>query len=504
MDFLGPLAPLGVDLILAVGLAFLIIVDVALPVGEKKSLSWGALAVVVGALAGTWLFDISGTALSGVYEGDSLALFMKRLFLTSGALSILASIPFAAEHYPRRQGEFFQLMICSLLGMTLLAGARDMLLLVVCFELMGIPLYILAAYSRRDSKSVEGALKLLLTGAVSTAITLFGLSFLFGLAQSTQLNAVAAYVAQHPSALALMGGTLAVAGMGFKIGVFPFHMWVPDTYEGAKTPVVLFLSVGPKAAGIVALVQLLYAGDATLLKSVTTVLVALAAVTLVAGNVAALNQSNVKRILAFSGVGHMGFLLMAMVAGGIDTLGLSSLLFYLAGYLFTNLGAFLVVHSVEQAGGDDTVSSFDGLGERSGFLSLAMLLFLLSLAGIPFVVGFWAKLYVFIAAWKAGMEILVVLGALFSVLALFYYLRIARAMFMNSAGEKAVVFEPDTPTTLAIAFCLVFVIGMGVQPRPFIEAAESAAADYLAGKNLTSAQASEGEGPRTTYGLATR
>ncbi len=484
LTFLGDLAPLSVDILLAAGIGLLLVWDILFVTADKRPIAIGAFVLSVVALACTWLLDINGTALTGAYVGDDLALFFKRIFLTAGSLAILSAIPYSNEHWPKRSAEYFELVLFSMLGMTLLAGVRDILLLVVAFELMGVPLYILAAYARRDGKSVEGALKLLLTGGVSSALVLFGVSILFGMSGTTELAGIATYAALEPSPLLLLGGTVAVAGMGFKIGVFPFHMWVPDTYEGSRPVVVTFMSVGPKAAGIVALIQILYAGDFTLLASVSTVLVALAAATMLVGNIAAIRQDNIKRLLGLSGVAHMGFMLMAMVAGTTGELGLATLLFYVLGYTFTNVGAFLVVSAVHSAGGDDSVDSFDGLVARSGFLSLAMLVFLLSLAGIPFVVGFWTKLYVFIAAWQAGMEILVVLGAVLSVLALFYYLRVARAMFMKPAPGDAPVFEPDTPTTLGIAVCLVFVIGMGLQPRPFIEAAENAATGYTAAKKL--------------------
>ena len=271
--------------------------------------------------------------------------------------------------------------------------------------------------------------------------------------------------------------TVALAGMGFKIGVFPFHMWVPDTYQGSTTPFVAFLAAAPKAAGIVAIIQVLFAGERSLLAGVTTMLIALAVVTLLAGNLLALNQSNVKRLLGYSGVAHMGFLLMALATGAAE--GLATLLFYIVAYLFTTVGAFLVVHAVASQGGDDSIASFDGLGRRSGWLGMAMLVFLLSLAGIPFAVGFWAKLYVFVVAWSAGMQWLVVVAAVLSVLALFYYLRVARAMFMNPPPEGAPTVRADFATNVGIMVCLAAVVGAGLYPAPLVEAAQSAATAFF-------------------------
>ena len=477
LDFLGPVAPLGVDLILIVGALAILLTDIAMPAGDKRILSYGTMGVLLAALVGCFTLEIDGSALGGAYVGDAMARFLKVVFIGGGFLAVLGSQAHIAESTPRRQGEYYELLLFSLLGMTLLAGTRDIILLVVCFELMGIPLYVLAAWERKDAKAVEGALKFFMVGAVSSVTILFGLSFLFGLAQTTAIPELAMWVASHRSAGVLVGGAIALAGMGFKLGVFPFHMWVPDTYESAETPLVAYMSVAPKAAGLAALVQLLYPADGALLNEVAVILLALATATLLAGNFLALNQSNVKRMLGYSGVAHMGFLIMALLCG--NELGLQMLLFYLLAYLFTNVGAFLVIHAVAKGGGDDTVASFDGLGRRSGWLGFAMLIFLLSLAGIPFVVGFWAKLYVFLAAWTAGLGWLVVLGAVLSVLALFYYLRVARAMFMNPpANEEPLTVEAWT--NFAIALCLLFVVGMGLMPRPFVEAAGVAAKAFFA------------------------
>ncbi len=457
----------------------MLVADLIMPHGEKRVLGWGAAAALLGALVATVVLDLNGTAVGGGYVGDAMAIFFKQVFLAGGLLAVLGSIEGVAERFPRRQTEYYLLLLCSVLGMTLLAGTRDLILLVVAFELMGIPLYILAAYERREPLAIEGALKLFVVGAVSSAAILYGLSLLFGVAGSSDLAVIATHVASEPSALAALGGSMALAGMGFKLGVFPFHLWVPDTYQGSTTPFVAFLSTAPKAAGLVALVQVLYAGGGVLLETVAPIVVGLAAATLVAGNLLALNQDNIKRLLGYSGVAHMGFLLMALVTG--SELGLAMLMFYVAAYLFTNVGAFLVVDALSRsnpADEVDTLGSFDGLFRRSGLLTWAMLAFLLSLAGIPFVVGFWAKMYVFMAAWTAGLSWLVVLGAVLSVLALFYYLRVVRAMFMNEPYTEAAVTIP-APTLVGIIACLLLVVGMGVMPGPVVELATTAAAGFV-------------------------
>ncbi len=478
IDIGNGLAPLQADLLLVVGMFAVLIADIAMPAGEKRVLGWATVATLVVALIGTFALDVHGTALSGAYVGDGVAMFFKRVFLLGAAVAVLGSLDAVARDFPRRQGEYWLMLLSSVLGMTLLAGARNLILLVVSFELMGLPLYVLAAFPRRDRRASEGALKLLMTGVVSTALTLYGISLLSGLASTTSIDGVAAYVTGNPNPLVTLAAIVAVGGMLFKIGVFPFHMWVPDTYQGSSTPFVAFLSSAPKAAGLIALVQVLLARDHALLDSAYLPLLAIATATLVMGNLLAIRQDHIKRLFAYSGVAHMGFALVALSLGTAE--GLSTLLFYVAVYVFTSIGAFLVVHAVRQGGGgDDTLASFDGLGRRNGWLALAMLTFLLSLGGIPFVAGFWAKLYVFMAAWAGGLAWFVVLGALISVLALFYYMRVARAMYMQPTPEGAGPIEVDFSTNVGIALSLAVVVGLGLYPTPVIESAQRAAEWFL-------------------------
>jgi NADH-quinone oxidoreductase subunit N len=381
--------------------------------------------------------------------------------------------------------------------MTLLPGARDLLLLVVCFELMGLPLYVLAAFAKTDSATTgsggagrvrgaaaEAGLKLYLVGAGSTALMLFGLSLVTGLAGGTGLSLLGA--APH-GPLLVLGMILLLAGMSFKLGVAPFHMWVPDTYQGAGTPFVAVLSAAPKAAGVAA-VALIFIGGLPAQQAIwAPLLVALCVVTLSVGTLLALSQTNIKRLLAYSGVAHAGFMLMALATG--TELGLQMLLFYLLSYVLTNVGSFLVVHAVAVSdGSDDSAQSFDGLAQRSPWLACAWLLFLLSLAGIPFVSGFWAKTYVFIAAYRAGMLWLVALGALLSVLALFYYLQLAKAAYVSDPTTTRPV-RVSVSLRAAIVFCLVGVVGIGVWPAPFLEAARRAAVPFFDAKALALAEA---------------
>jgi NADH-quinone oxidoreductase subunit N len=475
VSWLGAFSPLAVDILLCIGIFTILLADLILPPGDKKVLGWGSLGVLCACIAASFLIPCHGEAFGGAYTGSEFTVVLKQVFLVSGALTVLVSLSYAQRHFSNRQGEYYLLLLCSILGMSMVTGANNLILVAVCFELMGIPLYVLAAFSRNDKRGVEGALKLYLVGAVSSVTMLYGLSLLFGVTGSADIHTIAQSLSNTPPSGAILAISLTLAGIGFKIGVFPFHMWIPDTYEGAPTPIVGFISVAPKTAGLAILCQLLMAAQGSLMSLAFALLVILAGVTIIAGNILAINQDNIKRLLGYSGVAHMGFLLMALVS---PPTGIEMLLFYVMGYLFSNLGAFFVVHTVKEGGGDDSLTSFDGLVQRSGWLGMAMLIFLLSLAGIPFVVGFWAKLYVFMAAWAAGLYWLVVLGAVLSVVALFYYLRIARAMFMNPPIESKPV-EADAATSCAIFICLLFVVGMGVVPGYFVDIADSAAQDLL-------------------------
>lgn len=486
------LAPLSIPLVFVAGILFVFVVDLALP-KLGRGLGYITAALMLTTLTASFYLPSAGESLFKSYQGGEWSLFFMRVFLVAGILVVLGGIQFVAKRYPYRQGEYYLLLMASLLGMLLLPGAKELILLFVCFELMGLPLYILAAFAKTDAlpkpdsnphdKSMandnswqskknpapQAALKLYLIGAVSTVVTLMGMSFIYGVAQTT----VIAHFAVAPlQPILFLGIALVIAGFGYKIGAAPFHGWVADTYQGAGLPFVAFLSVAPKLAGLSALVALFVGGFYERSVLWLPVIVALAAFTLVVGNLLALGQNNIKRLLAFSGVGQMGYMLMALACNNEE--GLAAMLFYGAGYVVTNIGVFLVVLAVTQESTQESLSLFDGLGRRSPWLALSMLLFLLSLAGIPFVVGFWAKLYVFLVAWQAGLQWLVVAGAAMAVVALFYYMQVAKALYMKDALSE---FSPTVHVSLrlAIALCLALVVGMGAYPEPFLQAAQAAA-----------------------------
>jgi NADH-quinone oxidoreductase subunit N len=408
----------------------------------------------------------------GAYVLDELALFAKRLFLVATVIGILGSLTLRAPVFARRATEYYLIMLSSLLGMLTLASARDLVLLFVAFELMSIPLYAMAGFQKRDGEAVEAALKFFLVGTVSSALIAYGLSFVYGVTRTTLMSGIGPALAGG-SPLLILGLVVALAGLGFKIAAFPFHMWVPDTYEAANAPFVAWLSVAPKAAGFVVIFRLYLEGVGDRVVLWVPVATGLAAVTIVAGNLMALPQQNIKRLLAYSGIAHIGYMLIGLAA--VSASGVAMMLFYLVAYLFGNMGAFLVVEAVSQAEGSDNITAYRGLAQRSPVLALAMLLFLLSLGGIPFVAGFWAKLYVFWAAAEKGLYLLVLLGAVLTVVALFYYLMVAKRMYIDAPERPGPIPVPPL-LALGILICGLGVVIMGVYPKPFVLSALRVAA----------------------------
>jgi NADH-quinone oxidoreductase subunit N len=439
---------------------------------DRRPIGWLATlgVLVLGGVA--MVLDPAGPALGGMFVQDGLAVFAKRLFLAATFIGLLAGLSGADRVFARRAAEYHLLLLTSLLGMLVLASARDIILLFLAFELMSIPLYVLAGFLKRDAGAVEASLKFFLVGSVSSAVMAYGLSFVYGATRTTDLAKIAAAAgAGHP--LLVLGLVAALVGFGFKIAAFPFHMWVPDTYEAASTPFVAWLSVAPKAAGFVALFRVYFEGVGDRAAVWVPVAALLATVTMLAGNLMALPQQNTKRLLAYSGIAQIGYMLVGVAAASAS--GTAMVLFYLVAYVFGNMGAFLVVEALARAEGSEATGAFRGLAQRSPLLALAMLLFLLSLGGIPFVAGFWAKLYVLWAAAERGLYWLVLLGAILTVVALFYYLVVAKRMYIEPPQHTGRI--PVAPTlAISVALCALGVVVLGLYPKPVVMAALRVAA----------------------------
>ena len=461
MNALGPMT-------LEIGLGALMLVvlltGIFRPATPDRRAGWVALLGLLALVIVAFATAPGGALFGGSYVVDALALFAKRLFLVSAAISVLATLALPSDRFTRRGAEYHFALLASLLGMLVLASSRDLILLFVAFELMSIPLYFLTGFQKSEATAGEGALKFFLVGSVSSAVLLYGFSFLFGATGSTDMSVIAVAVATG-NLFARLGLVLALAGLGFKIAAVPFHMWVPDTYEAATTPFVAWLSVAPKAAGFIVIFRLYLEGASGVALVWVPLVSALAGLTIVAGNLMAIPQTNVKRMLAYSGVAHIGYMLLGLAA--ISASGVGMVLFYMVAYLFGNMGAFLVVQAVGESEGSDKMGVYRGLAQRSPVLALSLLVFLLSLGGIPFVAGFWAKLFIFRAVVDQHMYGLALLGAVATIVALYYYLVLGRRMYVEEPEIKTPVAVP-TPLFLAILICAIGTVVMGMYPEPWV------------------------------------
>jgi len=462
------------SLVLALGAlaGLVLLLGLFRPATPDTRCGWLSLIGLAGLSAWSFFIQPGESLFGGAFVVDPLALFAQRLFLVSAAVSVLATLGVADAAFARRGAEYHVALLGSLLGMLVLAAARDLILLFVAFELMSIPLYFLTGFRKRAETASEGALKFFLVGSVSSAILLYGFSFIFGVTGTTAMSAIPEAMASGDG-LVRMGLVLVLAGVGFKIAAVPFHMWVPDTYEAASTPFVAWLSVAPKAAGFIVVFRLYVEGAAGTGYLWVPIVSALAGLTIVAGNLMAIPQQNVKRLLAYSGVAHIGYMLIGIATMSVDGAGM--VLFYLVAYLFGNMGAFLVVQAVSAGEGTDMMGGYRGLAQRSPVLALSMLVFLLSLGGIPFVAGFWAKLFIFQAAIDQHMYGLALLGAVLTIVALYYYLVLASRMYIDPPEQSGRV-PLSMPLLVAILFCAVGVVVMGLYPEPWVKSALTASA----------------------------
>ena len=407
----------------------------------------------------------------GMFVLDRFAIYFKALLLAFSFLTVLLSIDYLMRH-DARPGEYLALVMLATVGMMTMASGVHLAAIYVGLELMALSTYVLAGYFRRQVKSHEAAAKYFVLGALSSGILLYGLSLLYGATGTLELQAIAGRLAQGPpSAAALAGIGLLACGFLFKVAAVPFHMWTPDVYEGAPTPITTFMSVGPKAAAFAIFLRVFDGGLAPVAESWRPLVWGAAALTMVWGNIAALTQDNVKRMLAYSSIAHAGYALVGLVAGG--DAGVQSVLLYMLVYTVTNVGAFGLVILLESRGyAGQTVQDFAGLARKQPVAAFGMLLFLLSLGGIPPTAGFMGKLYVFAAAIRSGYVWLVVIAVLMSAVSLYYYLRIVLQMYLRDGeGVEPAPMVSAVWTERALWACAVVVLLIGLWPGPFAAAA---------------------------------
>jgi len=419
---------------------------------------------------------------------DNFALFFKLLFLGIAALVILSSVDYVSK-FARFQGEYYALVLLSTLGMMLMAATTELISIYIALELTSISLYILVGFLK-DSKSTEASLKYLLLGAVASAVLLYGMALVFGFTGKTQLEEIAQVIQSMPSQTLLaspallLGIVLLIAGFGFKIAAIPFHMWVPDVYEGAPTPITAYLSVASKAAGFAIILRVFYSAFGLpqwLSLDWGLIFAVLSAIGMTLGNVVAIPQTNIKRMLGYSSIAQAGYLMVGLATMGFaptaDILGRSGLLFFLASYALTNLGAFIAIIAISNKLDSDLIQDYSGMGKRAPLLALALTLCLISLIGMPPAAGFMAKFYIFSAAVQHNLLWLVVIAVINSVISAYYYLRVAKVMWL---GEPA--SEEKVPSSgalrVALALSCLGVLLLGVIPGFVMRIAELAASMF--------------------------
>lgn len=478
------------EIVLTAGALVLLIVDLVTPRNRQSVLAWVTLAVLgATAVALVPVADANLQVSRGLIAVDRFALFFKVLFLGSAALTVLMSVKYL-EVEGTRAGEYYFLLLCATLGMMFMAGGTDLITLFIGLETMAISFYILTGFLKPSRRSNEAAVKYFLLGAFSLGILLYGMSLMYGLSGTTNLRLIATALAgQESDPRLVLAVMLVVAGMGFKIAAVPFHMWAPDVYEGAPTPITGFLSVGSKAASFAMLLRIFVESLPTMRVSLSEstsltpsgpevgwgmLFYVLAVVTMTVGNFAALTQSNLKRMLAYSSIAHAGYLLIGAVAG--TSRGVTAMLVYLFVYAFMQLGAFtvLVLMRRQDVVGDE-LKDLNGLFFRQPFAAVAMLLFMLSLGGIPPTAGFMGKFWLFSAAIESGYVWLAVIGVLNSAVSLYYYIRIVVYMMLKNEPAGS---EPRQSPAMAVAMgvAVVATLVLGVYPQPLFEFAQASAA----------------------------
>jgi NADH-quinone oxidoreductase subunit N len=459
-------------------------VDLAWP---NRSALAVATALIGLAITAVLVIVVGGTtqlAFGGTYKVDALTTFLQLLLIGIVALSIV----FGPDYLGPRNlptAEFATVLVFALTGAMLIAASADLLILFIALELMVLPGYLLAAYHKSDAYSTEGAIKYFLLGSFSSAIFLFGLAFVWGLTGTTSttgvaeaLSAIVAGESELSPGLA-MGLALLTTGVAFKIAAVPFHYWTPDAYQGSPTPVTGYLSVGPKLGAFALILRLFADGLLPLADWWLPVIFVLSTLTMTLGNLVALTQDNVKRMLAYSSIAHTGYMLVGLAAYGAGEIsGAAGLLFYGAAYTFMNLGAFAVVAALQKrAGVTSQLETFAGLGRREPVLGALMLVFLLSLTGIPPLAGFWAKVFVIEPALEVGgaLTALAVLIVLNAAAAAFYYLRVAVYMYMREPRTEAERLSHGRLLWVGLAAAFLLTVAVGLFPTTLIDAAATAA-----------------------------
>ena len=465
------------------GFGFLVLlVDVFSPRATRKD-HLGVLSLIGIVAALIAAFTQVGSVRSGfegMYISDGYSIFFKVTFLIIAFLTVLISMG-----YTQREGiafgEYYALVLFATLGMMLMAAGTHMITIFLGLETMSISIYVLAGIMRENKRSVEAALKYFLLGAFATGFLLYGMALIYGATGSLYFKDVAAYIASKSllrSPMLLMSLVFLTIGFGFKIAAVPFHMWTPDVYEGAPTSITAFMATGVKAAGFAALVRVFFSALPGFRPDWISIMWLIAVATMTVGNIIAISQTNIKRMLAYSSIAHAGYILVAFVAG--NDLGISGILFYLMAYAFMNLGAFTVVILLGKKGEENTlISDYAGIGFKYPILAACMTVFLLSMAGIPPMAGFMAKFYVFSAAVKSEFYWLAILGVLNSAVSVYYYLRVTVVMYFKESEREISGLQFAPGAVVALILAVIGTLYMGLFPANLLSFAQKSIAGLM-------------------------
>ena len=468
------------EILLTVLACLIFVVDLFVSKENKALLGWlGVAGLLIVILNCFGLWGTNEVIFSGMYTVDNFSIFLKILFAAITILTILISLKYLTVE-EINMGEYYGLIITATLGMVVMAGGNDLITIYLGLELMSLSLYVLSGFIRRDPKSQEAALKYFLLGAFTSGLLLYGMALLYGITGTTNLSEISKYLVDGNitySVPLILSMVLMVAGFGFKISFVPFHMWVPDVYEGAPTSVTAYMSVGTKVAGFAALMRIFLVGISILQPHWIILLWVLSVMTMTIGNIVAIAQKSLKRMLAYSSIAHAGYILIGFIAG--NEIGLAGVLFYFIAYMFMNIGAFtMIILLCKEGNRGDQISDFAGIAKTNPMVALAFVVFFMSLAGIPPTAGFVGKLYIFAAAIQAKYIWLLIIAVINSAISVYYYFSVVMAMYMKEP-EKDIVITHTPVLKFALLLMVIGVIALGVYPGPFIDAAKASIAPFI-------------------------
>ncbi|HXX58291.1 MAG TPA: NADH-quinone oxidoreductase subunit N [Thermodesulfovibrionales bacterium] len=471
MPDLNPLMPEILMICLAMAV---LVLDLAI---RRKGVV-ALLSIITAGVGAYAVMGASGETFSGMFIADGYSTFFKLIFLISLVLSILVSVKYI-EVEKVNFGEYYALMLFATIGMMIMASAGDIIVLYLGLELMALSTYVLAGFLRHETKSNEASLKYFLLGAFASAILLYGTALIYGLTGTTDLKGIAKYLTTHELAsnpTLLLSMIFMTVAFAFKVAAAPFHMWAPDAYEGAPTPITAFMSVGPKAAGFAALGRILFIAFGSLQVDWSGILIPISILTMAVGNILAIAQTNIKRMLAYSSIAHAGYALIGIICGGSE--GAASMMNYLFIYAFMNIGAFSVVTMLRTEGvRGDEIKDYEGLAKTHPLAAALMLVFMFSLTGIPPTAGFVGKFYLFMTAVNSGYTWLVIVAVIFSAISAYFYLRIVMYMYMREPKTEAAL-STSASAGIALAVTVFAVLLIGVLPSGIIALARSAVAGF--------------------------